>query len=160
MLNWTPGDPIIKTQLTPPASTLMMASLSPTYGKWVRTFDESDDFLRYCVNMGVPMATSYRIDTQVIKFLEYLGVKHDMPASHTNVAMLGRVVPHNRTFVSEIQDRYGPIRSMLIDTGANGSLNFASAGEHLHDSRESIVRVKVAQKGTAMNGLMDEWMDR
>ena len=155
MLNWTPGDPIIKTQLTPPASTLMMASLSPTYGKWVRTFDESDDFLRYCVNMGVPMATSYRIDTQVIKFLEYLGVKHDMPASHTNVAMLGRVVPHNRTFVSEIQDRYGPIRSMLIDTGANGSLNFASAGEHLHDSRESIVRVKVAQKGTAMNGLMD-----
>ena len=66
MLNWTPGDPIIKTQLTPPASTLMMASLSPTYGKWVRTFDESDDFLRYWVNMGVPMATSYRIDTQVL----------------------------------------------------------------------------------------------
>ena len=61
MLSWTPGQTITRTQLTPPASTLMMASLSPSYGEWVRTFNESDDFLRYCVNMGVPMATSCAI---------------------------------------------------------------------------------------------------
>ena len=154
MLSWTPGQTITRTQLTPPASTLMMASLSPSYGEWVRTFNKSDDFLRYCVNMGVPMATSCAIDTHVIEFLKYLGVKPDVP-TNTTAAMMGKVVPNSRTFVSEVQNKYGPIRSMLIDIGANGSLNFASAGKHLHNPRESCVRIKVAQKGTAMNGLLD-----
>ena len=73
MLSWKPGQPITCTRLSTPAETVAMASLSDTYQAWVQQFNPADDFLRLCVNMGVPLQTSYAIDMQVKRLDRIVG---------------------------------------------------------------------------------------
>lgn len=65
MLNWRWGLPIHKTRLTVPLETVRMASLSDTYLNWAKSFDDSDEFLRRCVNNGVPLRTGTAIDQSI-----------------------------------------------------------------------------------------------
>ena len=70
MMDWKEGDEIEYTRLTIPMETIRIASLSDTYLTWIKKFSKSDEFMRKCVNNGVPLRTSSAIDECVIKFLD------------------------------------------------------------------------------------------
>ena len=69
MMDWNKGDEVEYTRLTVPIETIRIASLSDTYLAWIKKFSMSDEFMRKCVNNGVPLRTSSAIDECVIKFL-------------------------------------------------------------------------------------------
>jgi site-specific DNA-cytosine methylase len=85
LLSWKPGDTIRRTRLTVPIETVRAASVSETYMDWIKQFDRSDEFLRKCINNGVPLRTSCAIDESVIRALITAGSKPDMPASATAI---------------------------------------------------------------------------
>jgi site-specific DNA-cytosine methylase len=149
MLNWRPGQPVYKTRLTVPIETIRMASLSHTYLDWARSFDNNDQFMRRCVNNGVPMRTSTAIDQSIIQTLIQAGVHPDVPASrpqHTaSEANIWDVNTHRNWY----------IRSMLVDTGATGSLNYTDIESLLQHATDSRYRIAVAKGDTFMEGSKD-----
>ena len=57
-MDWNKGDEVEYTRLTVPIETIRIASLSDTYLAWIKKFSMSDEFMRKCVNNGVPLRTS------------------------------------------------------------------------------------------------------
>ena len=145
MLDWERGQPIHRTRLTTPIETLRAASLDETYGEWIKQFDSSHTFLRLCVNQGVPLRTGMAIDHAVIKKLKQAGIKPD-------------VIGYSQDEVDDIRasriDRK-EIRSMLLDTGANGSLNYKELETALHKALPSKYTIAVADKSSTMPGSLD-----
>ena len=82
-LNWRSGQPITKTRLTVIIEWLKAASLDElSYLEWVTRFHNEnvsdqhrDQWVRECVNMGVPMCTSVAIDKSIWKVLGKAGIK-------------------------------------------------------------------------------------
>jgi site-specific DNA-cytosine methylase len=74
---WKPGDPIGSTRLTVPVETCRIASLPHDYQDFVAQHDNTDTFLRTCVNMGVPLRTSTAIDEAVHSMLQRANVPFD-----------------------------------------------------------------------------------
>jgi hypothetical protein len=78
MMDWNKGDEVEYTRLTVPIETIRIASLSDTYLTWIKKFSTSDEFMRKCVNNGVPLRTSSAIDECVIKFLDDSKISHHL----------------------------------------------------------------------------------
>ena len=157
MLTWRPGDEIHVTRLTTPAETVAMASLPHSYLGWVRTFDKSDDFVRLCVNNGVPQRTSYAISQSIHTLLQELGVPFDVPAP----SLTGRAC-HVADWedMTPSQDGWRHpqipcIKSQMLDTGANLSCSYVRHAKHLSDVTPSKIRLGVADSSTCMRGETD-----
>ena len=139
-LDWKLGESINKTRMVVPTETVRAASLPHDYENFVKAFAEGDedDFLRLCVNNGVPIRSGVSIDS-VIKKVLMRGIQR----------------------LDEPKERYcslisleDSIRSMLFDTGANGSLNHRDVESHMFNSFMSNVKITVADGG-GMKGCMD-----
>ena len=160
MLDWQPGQTIVQTRMPTITCTSNMASLPSSYVHWVRQFgDGSDRFVRKCINMGEPLQTCTAIHQQAAKFLEHLGVEHDIFSVEENEQH--RV---HRTLSSKNKKKhstqlwkqmYAGVRSLLVDTGASGSLNKRSLEPYLHNASESKVTIQTAKEGAQMSGSMD-----
>ena len=89
-IHWIQGQPILKCRMTVIIEWLRAASLDElSYLEWVTRFhDENvsdqlrDQWVRECVNMGVPMCTSVAIDKAIWKVLEKAGIKPADPDPH------------------------------------------------------------------------------
>jgi hypothetical protein len=66
MMDWNQGDEVEYTRLTVPIETIRIVALSDTYLAWIKKFSTSDEFMRKCVNNGVPLSASSAIDEFVI----------------------------------------------------------------------------------------------
>ena len=138
LLSWKPGTDIQWTRLTVPAETVRIASLSddPSSGyqawcnKFVADSFDADDWLRHCVNNGVPQRTSTAIDIQVMKVLKKAQFRHEHPtAKWASLAWEANV-----------------IRSTLFDTGANSTINFRDVEPFMINATESDSKIMVANK--------------
>ena len=138
-VDWTAGSDIIKTRLTVPIETVRGASLddSPNgYREWVKMFHQptseldQDQFLRLCVNNGVPLRTSVFIDLCVLRVLQKAKALHSQPAVKW----------------ASLCWQQNLIRKMLFDTGANGSLNFKDVKQNMLGAYKAIGSFTVANK--------------
>ena len=75
MQEWQQGDPLTQTRLTVPVETVRMANCPEGYGPYCKSFnpEQSDVWLRDCVNQGVPLHTGYLLSQAVYTKLEELG---------------------------------------------------------------------------------------
>jgi hypothetical protein len=90
LLSWSVTNPLNITRLTTPKETIAIASLPDDYEHLVDECDvyecrchkgeTRDQFLRRCVNSGVPMRTSVAIDEEVRALLRAAGVRPDARA--------------------------------------------------------------------------------
>jgi site-specific DNA-cytosine methylase len=139
-LDWKLGESIEKTRLVVPKETVAAASLPHDYLEFSKAFAEGDedDYLRLCVNNGVPIRIGVALDSEIKKVLTRGIRRLDKP---------------NERYASLlcIQDI---IRSMLFDSGANGSLNHRDVESYLIDSVKSAVYITVADGG-GMKGYVD-----
>ena len=155
-VDWQPGQPITHTRLTTPTETVRMASLPHTYLNWVRGFDRRDTFLRECVNNGVPLRMSAAVDQSVIKLLRQAGVQPDVPASvSTEELEAHRARRRSGNLQDHTADEFDRVRSILIDTGATGSLNYTDTEGALRNTTQSQYQIAVAEGNTIMQGSMD-----
>ena len=130
-----------------------MASISETYVHWLEQMGYDDAFIRLCINNGVPMRTSAAIDQSVMKLLQAAGIQPDVPA---NVDEQEQAAFQSRK-IWDVQrhNEYDYVRSMLVDTGATGSLNWVDLEWALTNSRPSQYKIAVAKGDTTMNGSRD-----
>jgi len=87
-LSWTLKKPLNLTRLTTPEETVACASLPDDYLPFARDHsggqcachgeESKDDFLRRCVNSGIPLRTGTAIDLRVMAILKAAGVKPDV----------------------------------------------------------------------------------
>jgi hypothetical protein len=139
-LDWQEGEDIKYTRLVVPKETVSAASLPEDYIEFAKAFSggDEDDFLRLCVNNGVPIRTGVALDTAIKKVLT------------RGVRRLDKPTQRYASFSSS-QDI---IRSMLFDSGANGSLSHRDLESHLFNSVKSAVNITVADGGS-MKGCVD-----
>ena len=141
-LSWEPGQPLNRTRMTVPAETVAAASAPDDYLGWSNQFavGNSDEFLRLCINNGVPIHTGTDIDSQVLGILKR--AKQRRAAPKDRWSSLAR----NTKWCSNI-------RSTLFDTGANGSINLPDVEAHLQDAVQSEFDITVANKERLAVGL-------
>ena len=140
-LDWKHGEAIDKTRLCLPVETIRAASLPSDYSDFAAAFAEggsTDVFLRLCVNNGVPVRTGVAIDSAIKAVLMRALNQLKMPTKKW------ASLAHN----SE------QIRSILFDTGANGSLSHRDVEEYLLDAVKSSSKITVAD-GNCMSGSTD-----
>jgi len=168
MLSWRPGQTINKTRLALPIETIRIASLSNTYLNWVRAHirhhsgKTDDNTVRRLVNNGVPLRTSTSIDQSVIRLLRHAGIQPDVPANVEEAtihdsAILTEDDMHTLTALQSNM-QIPNIRSMLMDTGATGSLNYTDIEHKLQQARPSQYRVSVAKGNITMAGSKDGYL--
>ena len=161
MLGWQPGDTVESTRLTDIDESAKMASLFKSYVPWARQFgDGSDRFVRKCINMGEPIRTCTAIHKQAVKFLEYLGVERDVLSTQSRWEtstkhMTLRQIQKEKHANQIWKQMYSAVRSMLVDTGANGSLNKVDVESHLTGATPSTFTIGTAKIGAAMQGSKD-----
>ena len=135
--------------MTVPPETVRAAGLPSSYLQWVKRYGD-DDFLRKCVNMGVPIRTSVAIDEQVISLLKKAGVEYDIMANS------GPEFWANSALYSGEGDKSNGIyRSMMGDTGATGHLNRCDVEPFMSNSKPSRYTIAVAKEGQQMRGSKD-----
>ena len=140
-LDWKHGEAIDKTRLCLPVETIRAASLPSDYSDFAAAFAEggsTDVFLRLCVNNGVPVRTGVAIDTAIKAVL--MRALNQLKKPTQKWASLA--------LTSE------QIRSILFDTGANGSLSHRSVEEYLLHAVKSNSKITVAD-GNVMSGCSD-----
>lgn len=137
-LSWVDGTPINGTRLTVPVETVRAASLDDSvqggYAEWAGSFaradEDLDDFIRRCVNNGVPLRTSTAIDRVVYELLE----------KHRKLCNAPTAKWASLCWQSQ------PFRRMLFDTGANGHLNFRDVEHNLTAAQKALGCYTVANK--------------
>ena len=132
-LGWQSGQPISRTRLTVPVETLRAASLPSDYQEWSCGYadgEHNSTFLRRCVNNGVPLRTGTAIDAAVLQVLQRAKHRAEHPVSKW--ASLAHVTK--------------PMRSILFDTGANGSLCKRDIEQWLSNPSPSSVNITVANQ--------------
>ena len=139
-LDWKHGEAIGSTRLCVPIETVRAASLPFDYEMFATSFADGDpdDYLRLCVNNGVPIRTGVAIDSVILKVLQ-IG--------------LHRLENPGEKWASIASFREC-IRSMLFDTGANGSLNHRDVEQVLISALKSTASITVAD-GNKMVGSLD-----
>ena len=99
------------------------------------------------MNNGVPLRTSVAIDESIIKLLRTAGVPMDVPSSFQKTDMKARASSGGKDY-ADIEDdgnEFGTtIRSMLVDTGASGSLNYTDLDGMLNGAHKSKYSIAVA----------------
>ena len=158
LLTWDEGThtPIYTTRLTTPIETVRTASLPDTYLGWVRSFNSNDKFLFKCVNNGIPLRTGNAIDEAVIQFLIEAGVEQDIPKVRGQAE--GTQSNAHQAKMEEAQQEQQQIRSMLVDTGASGSLSYTDIENRLNNPRKSLYQIAVANN-SSMRGSADGELD-
>ena len=161
MLSWTPGEPIEQQRLPTITCTSNMASLPSSYVPWATQFgDGSDRFLRKCINMGEPLQTCTAIHKRAVEFLEYLGVEKDVLSpvqratqqrEHMGLKDLNKELHSMQIW----RQMYVGIRSMMVDTGASGSLNKTSLEPYMSNAAPSKFTISTAKAGAKMAGSKD-----
>lgn len=129
-LDWDRTTEIGETRLTVPIETVRIASLPSSYLTWARSVNPDDKFLTSCVNMGVPLRTSTRIDDAVHAILVRAGIEFDVER-HTDRDIIDSILNDKDSddvhMDEESADFAGGrswvgamrrIRCMLLDTGA------------------------------------------
>ena len=129
-LNWKSGQDITRTRLTTPREFCRAASQCDEYIDWCATYAVSnvDEFAMLCLNNGVPQRTSFAIDQQVMMVLKAA----DLHIRHPIKRFAALTIVHDT------------IRSSLLDTGANGSINLRDCEPYLMDCRASQCNITVA----------------
>ena len=161
MLNWRPGDEITTTRLTVPTETTDVASVTRTYTDWLhglwsecaamqRAYRDFDDFLRKCINMGVPLRFMCALDTAALRVLEKAGVAPDVPANRTVTETIKDAME-----AQSYREANSRIRSAMADSGATGSLFFTDVEGHMIEAVPSQFTIAVAKDGESMPGSRD-----
>ena len=142
-LCWQPGQEIRRSRLTVPVGTVRAASLPDgtehNYQDWCSKFatGDRDDFLRGCVNDGVPLRVGTAIDACVMAVLQ-LAEKREL----------------NKTECwASLAWQHGAVRSTLFDTGANGSINFRDVEPDLMNAKPLQLNITVANKQSLEVGM-------
>ena len=121
--------------------------------------DGSDEFIKLCINMGEPIQTRYALHESTHDFLEYVGVKHDILSNKVRQAEVAkRQGLKNAVEVKQstpLANLYKNVRSLLVDTGASGSLSYKDAGKHLVGVTPSAYTIGTANQKGSMNGILD-----
>ena len=140
-LDWKLGDDINLTRLCVPIETVRAASLPSDYAEFTAAFSDGkpkDEFLRLCVNNGVPVRTGVAIDGAIKSVM---------------MKALRRIDKPTKRWAS-LAHTYECIRSTLFDTGANGSLNHRDVEQYLLNAVKSRSSITVAD-GNVMQGCCD-----
>ena len=153
-LSWRAGDPIDDTRKTIPTEAVRIASLPADYQDFVAKYDESDEFLFKCVNMGIPCRTGMAIDCAIHDVLVAAGIGFDIDDGHMpnddavfDVAYEASVDSHKQSWVGLMKH----IRSIVLDTGANGTFMYTDIEPYLDEAVESNARINTAG-GNIING--------
>ena len=86
-LSWWFDTPLTTTRLTVPKETVAAASLPDDYLQYVHernsdcechAYESNDQYVRRCVNNGVPVRTSMSIDVKVMQVLKSAGMEPDV----------------------------------------------------------------------------------
>jgi len=138
-LNWKSGEKIKRTRMTVPTEYQSAASLPSDYITWCRKYclGNSDEFVMKCINNGVPLRTSVALDEAVMSVLILAKSRRESP----------------REILAMETWAWKATRTMLFDTGANGSINFREVEQWLENAYRSNTKITVANKGTMETGL-------
>ena len=131
-----PGQVLDRTRILVPIETVGRAAyVSSDYIEFASKHSNGDhnDFIRSCINAGVPWRTNSVIGTCVTAVSE--SWKHRDSLRPNKWAPLSWV--------------HRLIRSALFDTGANGSIDFRDVEAYLWNARKSILDITVASKPQA-----------
>ena len=118
----TEEGPIGDTRLMVPIETVRAASLMEDYMEWCSTFKQGDEFLRECVNNGVPCMTCYSIDKSIMEYLT------------------------DGSFVASLARSSTKPRTAMLDTGANLHLMHRDVEPELQAAKRSRYNIQVANK--------------
>lgn len=151
-MTWEMGDPIKGTRLTTPVETMRIASLPADYGEFVAEYDESDEFIFKCVNMGVPLRTGCAVDDAVHGLLVSAGVAKDIdeynvPAKHMEYdnAYRASVDNHKAPWIGLSRSfMCKSIRSIQFDTGANGTFMYTNVEPFMDQKVISDIKIQTA----------------
>ena len=155
-LQWKCGDPIEGTRLTTPLEAVRIASLPADYQEFVAEFDDSNEFLFRCVNMGVPLRTSSAIDIQIHSLLVQAGVQFDIDVDNVP----GRGAIFDQAHAANVLNHKSPwagllssIRSIQFDTGANGTFMYTDVEPYMEEPIPSNVQIQTAGDTVLQGGL-------
>ena len=149
-LRWQEGDPIDKTRVTVPTEAGRIANLPDEYIGWVRTFDDSDEFLFKAINMGIPLRTATAIDHSVHDLLVRAGIDFDITADDVPESAAGVDTDFDASMATHKESWVGlmrHIRSIQLDTGANGTFMYSDIEPNL-DKKETSSATKYCDSGS------------
>ena len=106
----------------------MHPSLPDDYRQFTQEVHDDDKFTRKCINNGVSMQTGTTIALQIYNHLVQCRLRQ-APASTVTEAIIGA------SKISTTQHDAPIIRSMMLDLGASGSLNYTDAEQHMWNKR-------------------------
>ena len=164
MLNWYPGAAHTTQRLSVPVETARIASMPTDYITTVKQFYDTlstagsqiysqgkqvtaDQFIRQCINNGVPMQTSTALDQSIISHLDSIDRHRDQNTT-ASTAYATQIMS-----INDLDESL--IRSQLVDIGASGSLNQPDVSPYLQQPRRSQYEIQVAEKHTTMKGIED-----
>ena len=147
MLSWQPGTKSDCQRLSTIDETRKIASLMSSYVDWVKQFNNNDKFVRICINNGVPMRTGTAVANSVHEMIRRLKEHQDM----RSISRVDTVRHANTIGLADMSI----LRSMMVDIGASGSLNYTDVGNQLQNRTPSKFRIDVAKEGSSMYGTHD-----
>ena len=128
---------------------MRIVSLPADYQDFVAKYDESDEFLFKCINMGIPCHTGMAtcIDCALHDVLVAAGVEFDIDSGHLpnvdavfDTAYEASVDSHKQSWVGLMTH----IRSIILDTKANGTCMYTDIEPYLDDTVDSNARINTA----------------
>ena len=128
--------------------SMAIASLPDDYKQFTLEVHDDDKFTRKCINNGVPMQTGTAIALQVYNHLDQCRLRQS-PSPTVKEAIIGA------SKISTTQHDTPILRSMMLDLGASGSLNYTDVEQHMWNKTRSKYRIDVAMEGASMNGSAD-----
>ena len=174
-LSWRWGQTIAALRKTTPLEAVRIASFNDDYERYLRSFDDSDEFVFNAVNGAVPIRTGRAIMTSVFDHLVACNVPVDPPSKTTrsvNFLNSSRNVPtyySQRDKLAEMETephqveatpgfigvmwsyakRWLP-RSLQVDTGSDATLVHTDLDPVLRDAKRSRVQLHMVDKNNSM----------
>ena len=131
--------------MTVPIETVRAASLDDSYIEFVKVVDDSDDFLRQCVNNGIPIRMSVAIDESVYALLSAAGIEYDVhDANSYGFEACSAEEKHeaSRGLVDKISSIV--VRHIFVDTMANATFLKPYMKQYMHDIKGCNAKIQVA----------------
>ena len=110
--------------------SMAIASLPDDYRQFTLEVHDDDKFTRKYINNGVPMQTGTAIALQVYNHLDQCRLRQ-APSPTVKEAIIGA------SKISTTQHDAPILRSMMLDLGASGSLNYTDVEQRVWNRRNS-----------------------
>ena len=132
--------------MTVPVETMHAASLHESYqSDLVQPVNDDHDFLRKCVNNGIPVRTSTAIDQAVYAVLQQAGVEYDSDKEHIHDIDTATYAYRAEVNRGPMANEHEPIvRCLHVDTMANATFLTPDLSPYMIDKTACTVKIQVA----------------